>query len=188
MEQRINLQPIPYYRRKDTQYLAVVFALALVLLLVAEFSSFGVGAYYVYDKPISDVVANTSHNATTSGIQVTAVSLQNGSKRSVYVDPQINSDSNGNLLISTGSGYLIGTAITNSSGDMSHFFLVDQSTLGKISADGQQPHEVWVVGINSSGSKATPDFVQMTSDSKENYSEASRGTGITLFATLITFG
>ena len=85
-----------------------------------------------------------------SGIQVTAVSLQNGSKRIVYVDPQINSDSNGNLLISTGSGHLIGTAITNSSGDISHFFFVNQSTLDKISTDDQQVHEVWVVGINSS--------------------------------------
>ena len=182
------MQPIPFYRRKDTQYLALVFAVALVVLLVAEYSSFGVGAYFVYDKPISNVVATTSHNATATGIQVHVVALQNASKRFVYVDPQINSDASGNLLISTSSGYNIGSAVTDSSGELAHFFPVNRSTLDRIAADGQQVHEVWVVGINSSGSKASPDFVQMTADSKQNYSEASRGTGITLFATLLTFG
>ena len=46
---------------------------------------------------------------------------------------------------------------------------------------------MWIIGINSSGARAATNLVSTTSDTEENYSAASRGTGITLFATLFTF-
>jgi hypothetical protein len=174
-------------KRKNYQILALLFGAALILLLLAEFSSFGIGAYFVFDKPISNVVAVTSPNPNGASLQVKAVSLTNASKRSVWVDPQIESDANGNLLVATGTGFLIATVVTNSTGGISRTFNINQSTLNGIDHDGTQVHEVWIIGINSSGSRSATNLVSTTSDSEENYSAASRGSGITLFATLFTF-
>ena len=180
------MQPGPRYYRKNNQFLAVLFALALIVLLIAEFSSFGIGAYFVFNKPISDVVAVTSPGPGGASLQVTAVGLDNSAKRSVWIDPQVESDANGNLLANISSGFLLASVMTNSSGAIDRTFALNQSTLNRIQIDGAPVHEVWIVGINSSSAKAPANFVGTTSDTEENYSSASRGSGITLFATLFT--
>ncbi|MDA4129326.1 MAG: CPBP family intramembrane metalloprotease [Thaumarchaeota archaeon] len=181
------MQSNPYKYRRKVQYVAIVFAAALIILLIAEFASFGVGAYYVYNKPISNVQAITSRNATGTILHVTAISLKNISQRSVWIDPQIQSDVNGNLLVNRATGFPIAGITTNSSGGISKSFRLNQSTLNGIQSDGQTIHEVWLIGTNATGSKGSSDLVQITSDSEENYSVSSPVEKITLFATLITF-
>ncbi|MDA4111497.1 MAG: CPBP family intramembrane metalloprotease [Thaumarchaeota archaeon] len=180
------MQSTPFYYRKRNQYLAVIFALALILLLIAEFSSFGVGAYYVFDKPISNVVAITSHNSTGTSLEITAVGLDNKSGRSIWIDPQISYDANGSAFVNASSGFLIGSTVSNSSGIISGSFPISATTLSRIESDGENVHTVWVIGTTQVHSQFSPVFKGTTADSRQNYSAATMGSGITFFITLIT--
>ena len=53
------LQNPGYLQHKVHHYLALVFAVLLLLLTVTAFTSFAIGAYLVYNRPISNVIANT---------------------------------------------------------------------------------------------------------------------------------
>jgi len=175
------------YFGKKRSYAGIIFSMALIILLFAEFSSFAVGAYYVYNSPISFVVAETSHSASGATLLVNATGLQNSSKRTVWIDPEVSTDANQTPYINTDSGVVIGNATTNSTGDISTSFKLDSASLSKIESDGQEVHEVWVVGLTSNYSGTSPSYKGITSDSEQNYSVETRGAGVTFFVTLITF-
>ncbi len=175
------------YFGKKHSYAGIIFSIALILLLAAEFSSFAVGAYYVYNSPISFVIAETLHSTTETTLLVNATGLQSSTNRTVWIDPEVSVDANQTPYINTDSGVVIGNVTTNSTGDISTSFRIDSSSLSKIESDGQSVHEVWVVGLTSNYSGASPSYKGITSDSEQNYSAETRGAGVTFFVTLITF-
>lgn len=178
------LNPL-YSSNKRSHYPAIIFALLLSVLIVAAFISFGLGAYFVYDRPISDVVATTTHNGSQTFLSINASGLNGNSVRTVWVDPQITYDANGGAIINTSSGYKIGNATSNGQGDLSTTLQITQSSLEQISSDGQSVHSIWIVGISQS--QTGSQFVSLSSDSEHNYTSSSMGSGITLFVTLLTF-
>jgi len=160
----------------------LILGIAFLILLAAEFSSFAIGAYYVYDKPTSDVVAETLHTASGAILEVNATGLDNASRRTIWVDPNVTTNDTGSQFIDLHSGFVIGNVTANSSGDISNRIPIDASTLAKIQSDGQSVHTVWVIGIQSA--QATSH--QLTSDSEQNYSASTESSGIILFVTLVT--
>jgi hypothetical protein len=132
-------------------------------------------------------VAITSHNSTGTTIKLTALGLDNASKRSVWIDPQIEADANGSTYVNASSGFLIANAMTNSSGEISGTFPMNGSTLSKIQSDGQEVHSVWIIGTTQAHPQFSADFRETTQDSRQNYSASSLGSGLTFFVTLITF-
>lgn len=178
-----------YFKEKKS-YAGLVFSIALLILLVAEFASFAVGAYYVYDQPTSNVVAVTTPSGAAGAIvEVNATSLQNKTSRTIWLDPDISTNDNGSQFAETGTGFILGNATTNSSGDISANYTIDSSTLSKIESDGQKVHTLWVVGFASPSSSLTSsgNTIALTNDSEQNYSAFTQGSGIILFVTLITF-
>jgi hypothetical protein len=167
------------FRKKH--YVAIGFAVALVVLMVAEFSSFAVGAYFVYDVPISNVVAETAHSGSSTSLVVQATGLTKNSTRTIWVDPEISYYSNGSPVINPNSGFKIENVKTSPNGTIFANYSIPASTLQEIEADGQSIHAVWIVGLNSSLS------FQLTSDSEQNYTTATTGDGIIFFFLLITF-
>ena len=154
------------------------------MLLVAEFASFAVGAYYVYDQPLSNVIAVTNHKPSGAVLEVNATALDNSSKRIVWLDPDISTNATGTSFVQLGSGVLLGNVTTNSTGGVSASFKLDSTMLASLESDGQSVHEVWVLGLVSSSSGLSREI---TSDSEQNYTASSQGSGIILFATLLTF-
>jgi len=177
-----------YFKEKKS-YAGLIFSIALLVLLVAEFASFAVGAYYVYDHPTSNVVALTTASGTGAIVQVNATSLQNKTTRTVWLDPSISTEDNGTQYVETGTGFILGNATSNSSGDISANYTLDSSTLSKIESNGQKVHTVWVVGFVSPSSSMTSsgNMLELTNDSEQNYSAFTQGSGIILFVTLLTF-
>ena len=166
-----------------TSFVGAIIAVALLVLLVAEFSSFALGAYYVYDEPTSDVVSPTLHTSSGVVLEVSAFGLNNNTKRTLWIDPNISINDSGDEFIDPSSGFIVGNVTTNSSGDAIKNFTLDQSILSKIQSDGQAVHTVWIVGIQNS----TANLHELTSDSEQNYTVDTQESGIILFATLITF-
>jgi len=175
------------YLRRKRSYAGIIFSIALIVLLGGEFSSFAFGAYYVYNNPISYVVAETTHSTSGTTLLVNATGLQNSTRRIVWIDPEVSVDSNQTAYINTDSGVKIGNVTANSNGDISASFSIDSSSLSRIESDGESVHEVWVVGLTSNYSGASPSYKGITSDTEQNYSALTRGAGVTFFVTLITF-
>ncbi|MDG6996509.1 MAG: CPBP family intramembrane metalloprotease [Nitrososphaerota archaeon] len=181
------MQNSGYLPHKAHHYLALVFAVLLLLLTVTAFTSFAIGAYLVYNRPISNVIANTQTVGGQTVLHVDAVGLNGSSSRIIWIDPQVTYDASGNRLINVSSGIRIANTTTDSSGDIAGNFTIQSSVLQQIAADGQQVHSVWVIGLNQSSTVPTSQYVYLTYDSEQNYTAASRGSGITFFVTLFTF-
>jgi Type II CAAX prenyl endopeptidase Rce1-like len=165
-----------------TSYAGLILSVALLVLLAAEFSSFALGAYFVYDKPTSNVIAVTSHNSSGAALIVNATGLQNSTKRSVWIDPDISVNDNNTAYLNPNSGLLVGNVTTNSSGGISMSFQIDPGDLSRIQSDGQSVHTVWVLGEKSSSGSS----FELTNDSEQNYTASTQGSGLIFFVTLIT--
>lgn len=166
-------------------YLALVFAVLLLIMTFAAFTSFAIGSYFVYDSSISNVVANTLSVNGQTVLSVNAVGLNSSATRIVWIDPQMTYDAAGNPVINTSSGFRIGTASSDGSGNLVANFTIPQSTLNDIANDGSSVHTVWVLGLNQSSTSG--QYASLTYDSEQNYTTATRGGGITFFVTLYTF-
>lgn len=160
----------------------MIFAIGLLILLVAEFSSFAIGAYFVYDKPVSNVVAVTTTGSSGSDLTVNATGLDNSTSRTIWIDPSISTDDNGTSYVDPNSGYIIANVTTNSSGGISQSFPISSSTLSAIQSDGQSVHNVWIIGEGA----ASGNLRELSTDSEQNFTASSQGSGIIFFVTLIT--
>lgn len=158
----------------------------LLVLTVVAFTSFSVGAYMVYDRQISNVVAETQVVDGNTILQINAIGLNASSVRTVWVDPQISYDAAGNPQVNVSSGVKIANATTDYSGSLLGNYTIPNNQLQQIIGDGQQVHSVWVIGLNNTSTGAS-QIVPLTYDSEQNYTTATRGTGITFFITLYTF-
>ncbi len=163
--------------------MGLILAVAFLVLLAAEFSSFALGAYYVYDKPTSDVVAETLHTSSGVTLEVSASGLVSDSKRTVWIDPNISANDSGDEFIVPSSGFVVANVTADSSGDVSKNFSIGPNTLSQIQSDGQSIHTVWLIGIQSSSGS----LHELTSDSEQNYTASTQESGIIFFVTLITF-
>ncbi len=167
---------------------ALVFAIALIVMVGFEFLSFAVGAYIVYNQPVSNVVAETFHSNGQSFLIVSANSLQNNSARTVWVDPTFSHDSNGYLAVNPNSGYKIENASTDDAGNLVGNFTLSTGDLNGVSSDGQTVHSVWIIGLGSkTWDQSGQQIFLLTSDSERNYSSASQSQGVVLFVTLLSF-
>ena len=167
--------------------MAVIVAILFIVLLLFEFASFALGAYFVYNTNMSFVVADTTHIGSNAYLNITATNLTSNSTRIIWVDPAIAYSSNGSTYLDVNSGFMLGNASTGTNGTVSGLFEIPPAILGQLQSDGQKVHSVWVAGIGSSQLSGQPGYVALSSDSEENYTTSYLGSGITLFATLITF-
>jgi hypothetical protein len=170
--------------------LPVVFAAILFILVAAAFASFAWGAYLVFNHPVSNVVAITDSSSSKKTLVVSASGLSNSTERTVWIDPQIVYDSNGNPTgVVSGSGYLVGNTTTDVNGDIFENFSLSLAGLSNISNDGRTQHSVWIIGVTgpSGSTLGTQQVLAITPDSEQNYSASSMGHGIILFALLYTF-
>jgi FlaG/FlaF family flagellin (archaellin) len=168
--------------KKKTSFVGLILGIAFLVLLAAEFASFALGAYYVYDKPTSNVVAETLQTSSGTILEVNATGLDNASSRTIWIDPNVSGNSTGSQFIDLHSGFIVTNVTASSSGNISKRVPIDSSTLAKIQSDGQSVHTVWIIGIQP----ASGNLHELTSDSEQNYSASTRGSGIILFVTLIT--
>jgi len=159
----------------------------VLTVVIVLFLTLPIGAYFVYDGQISNVVANTYHSASAGSIlSVSAVGLYDNEIRTVWIDPQINVISGSTLGVDPQSGVEIGTVKTDGNGTISMSnFTISQSVLSEIADDGNSVHSVWIIGLNGTASGST--LVPITSDSEQNYTVATEGSGLTFFVTLFTF-
>ena len=171
------------YFTKKTSYAAVILGVALLILLAAEFSSFAVGAYFVYDKPASNVVAVTVRDSTGANLQVNASALKNSTERTVWIDPNVSINGNNSEFVDPNSGIVIGNVTTGSDGRISTSLHIDSSTLARIEGDGQSVHTVWIVGEKTTSGNPR----ELSDDSEQNYTAATQGSGLIFFVTLLTF-
>lgn len=167
--------------------MAILLALALIVLLLFEFASFAVGAYFVYNQPVSNVVADTTLRGSNAFLTINASGLTVGASRIIWIDPTITYDSSGNAYANVNSGYKIANASTGSGGSVGGTYPITGGTLQQIENDGQKVHTVWVAGVGQTQLPGSPQYLSLTPDSEQNYTAASLGYGITLFVTLITF-
>jgi hypothetical protein len=165
----------------------MVLAIALMVLVLFEFASFAIGAYYVYDQNVSYVSAQTTTSGQNTYLNVTASGLANSTSRTVWIDPSIAYDSSGNAYANVDSGFIIANVTTGADGTVSGAYLIPNGTLRQIETDGQKVHYVWIAGIGQSQLQGRPGYLNLSVDSSQNYTTATTGAGITLFATLFTF-
>ncbi len=176
----------PQYRG-SRHIMALAFAAMLLVLIIISFLTFSYGAYMVFNQPISNVVSETGLTRTGSHyLYVYGTGFQSDSQKVIWVDPQFSPTNSS--LINPNSGTIIGYAATNASGFINQNFTLPVAKLQQISGDGQQVHYVWVIGNQTKITNPTDQYSQViTIDSQENYTASTRGSGIILFATLITF-
>lgn len=167
--------------------MAILLAIALIILLLFEFASFAVGAYFVYNQPISNVVVETNYSGSNAFLNVSASGLTSGTSRIIWIDPTVTYDSSGNAFVDVNSGFKITNVTTSSSGNLTGNYQIPRGTLVQIESDGQRVHTVWVAGVGQTQLPGAPQYVGLTSDSEQNYTASTLGHGITLFVTLITF-
>lgn len=172
---------------RNRHYGAVAIAIAFILLLLFEFSSFAIGAYFVYDTNMSFVVASTTYTGSNAYLNISAYGFTTNTSRTVWVDPNIRYTSSGAPYLNIDSGYAIANVSTGSNGVLNGTFEIPTSVLKQIESDGQQVHTVWITGLQGSNLPGQPSFQAMTSDSRENYTISTMRYGVTLFATLLTF-
>jgi hypothetical protein len=165
----------------------MVLAIALIVLVLFEFASFAIGAYYVYDQNVSYVSAQTTTSNQNTYLNITATGLTNNTSRTIWIDPSIAYDSSGNAYANVNSGYRIANVTTSPDGTVSGMYLISSGTLQQIESDGQKIHYVWIAGIGQTQLQGQPGYLNLSSDSSQNYTTATTGAGITLFATLFTF-
>ncbi len=157
------------------------------MLLLFEFASFAVGAYFVYNQPVSNVVADTTYSGSNAFLNINASGLTAGTSRIIWIDPTITYDSSGNPFVNVNSGFKIANVTTGSSGSVDGNYQIPSGTLQQIENDGQKVHTVWIAGVVQTQLPGSPQYLSLTSDSEQNYTAATLGYGVTLFVTLITF-
>ena len=167
--------------------MAILLAMVLIILLLFEFASFAVGAYFVYNQPVSNVVAETNYSGSNAFLNISASGLSASTSRIIWIDPTIAYDSSGNAYVNVNSGFKITNVTTSSDGSVPGNYQIPSGTLAQIQNDGQKVHTVWVAGVGQIQLPGAPQYLSLTSDSEQNYSAATMGDGITLFVTLITF-
>lgn len=172
---------------RQTHYLALVLGIFLVVLIAMAFVTFAFGAYAVFDQPNSNVVAETVKTSSGATLIIQGANFQNNSLREVWIDPQISVDDSGNpTSLYVGSAWnWIGNVTTDAYGNVNASINIPESILNKIQTDGQNPHEVWIVGATSVLGNGSSTFLNLTTDSQENYTAASTGQGIYFFVMLI---
>lgn len=170
-----------------THYFAIGFAISLLILAAVLFSTFAFGAYMVFNAPTSNVIAATKTSANgTSYLTVNATSLNDSSSAVIWMDPNVNFGSDGYpSSIYQNSGVKIGSASTDSRGNLYAVLPLTGNTLQKISNDGLSIHYLWILIINDSST--SQNQLPVSPFSAENYSTATERTGITFFVTLYTF-
>ncbi|HZW58522.1 MAG TPA: CPBP family glutamic-type intramembrane protease [Nitrososphaerales archaeon] len=178
--------------RRETHWVAVLYAIVLVLLAVLLFVTFGLGAYYVYNSPVSNVVATTyAGNSQNAFVEVRATGLSGASQRQIWIDPQVNYDANGNpQSFIPSSGIFIANTNSDPNGNVAGNFSISNANLKLISNNGKSVHSLWVVGFsgqNQNFSVSTSSPISITADSEKNYSASTQLTGLTFFVTLATF-
>jgi hypothetical protein len=161
--------------RKGNHVLALIFGAMLVVLVVISFLTFAYGAYMVFNEPISDVVVQ-SGNTGAGGhyFYIFATGFQNDSQRTIWVDPQFSPTNSS--LINPQSGTIVGYIATDSSGSINQNLSITNRQWQQIVTDGQKIQN------------PTDQYSQTISfDSQVNYTVATTGSGVILFATLLTF-
>lgn len=172
---------VPIFRRKK-HYAALSVAAILSVLLIFEAASFGLSAYYVFNEPISNVVAETTHGGSNTYLNVTATGLNGDSVKTIWIDPVTALGTNGQILVQPNSGFKIANATPTPNGTLNSVFPLSKSLLTQIASDGKTVHEVWIIRTNASVSNTG---YQSTSFAAKNYSSATQGDGIILFVTLL---
>jgi len=167
--------------------MAILLAIALIILLLFEFASFAVGAYFVYNQPISNVVADTNYSGSNAFLNISASGLTSGTSRIIWIDPSVTYDSSGNAFVDVNSGFKMTNVTISSGGNITGNYHIPSGTLVQIESDGQKVHTVWVAGVGQTQLQGAPQYFGLTSDSEQNYTASTLGHGITLFVTLITF-
>ncbi|MDG6923539.1 MAG: CPBP family intramembrane metalloprotease [Nitrososphaerota archaeon] len=178
---------MPSSNRQNRHYLAMLLAMALIILLLFEFASFALGAYFVYNQPTSNVVALTEHSGSSTFLNLNASQLTPNSPRTIWIDPSVTYDSAGNAFILANSGFLIANVTTDNQGAIAGNYRISSSVLQQIAVDGQSVHAVWVAGIGGDHLPGSTQYMSLTSDSTQNYTSATVGRGVILFVTVLTF-
>ncbi len=175
------MQAAAGYPRKG-HLLAVLFGVMLVILLIMGFVTFAYGTYMVFNQPISDVVADTIHLSNGNVVlELDGSGFNANATRQVWIDPRF---SNNSTKIDPNFCCLIGTVQTDTHGNVAlQNLTISSSQLGTVESDGQTPHGVWIMGVNQPAPGQNVTFF----DAQQNYTAATTGSGIILFATLITF-
>ena len=92
--------------------------MGLIILLLFEFASFAVGAYFVYNQPVSNVVAETNYNGSNAFLNISASGLSASTSRIIWIDPTITYDSSGNAFVNVNSGFKITNVTISSDGSV----------------------------------------------------------------------
>lgn len=168
-------------------YPALALVVALIVLVLLEFASFAIGAYLVYNQNVSYVVAQTNNSNDTTYLNVSAYGLENSSARSIWIDPSVTYDAAGNAYAKVNSGFVITNVTTSTNGTLNGVYSIPSSTLQQIQNDSHKVHTVWVAGIGQGQLSGHPGYLELSPDSRQNYTIATQGYGIALFATLYVF-
>jgi Type II CAAX prenyl endopeptidase Rce1-like len=160
-----------------THYLALIFAIILIVLIALTFITFGFGAYMVFNHPNSYVVAKTTKTTSGAILQVQASNLENNTQRTVWIDPQF-STVNSTLLVQN-SGFPIANVTTNSAGNIFVNLTLSNTTLHDINTDDQSPHSVWIVGVSGVVTYQSGTFLNTTTDTEVNYTASTLGSPYT---------
>jgi hypothetical protein len=163
-----------FARLGKNHFLAVIFAIILILLIALTFVTFPFGAYTVFDHPNSGVVVDTIHTGNGALLSIAATGFQNNTLRTVWIDPQFSP--NNPSLLNASSGLNITDVRTDASGNIFQNVRISNIQLGKIASDGLVPHEVWIIGVSSLVVISSGTFINTTSDSKDNYTSLTMGS------------
>src|SRR5487761_623031 len=173
-------------RTRKNHLLALIFAVILIVLIALTFITFSFGAYSIFNHPNSYVVAKTTSANAGASLSIAASGFDNNSLRTVWIDPQFSSSNP--FLLNESSGFNVTVIRTDSAGDINQNVSISNLQLQSIRSDGQNPHEIWIIGVSSLVS-SSGTFVNITSDSKENYTASSMGsTDTTNFFWISIFG
>ncbi len=176
-----------YAHGKQSHLSALLFGVAVLILVAILFSTFAIGAYLFFDAPTSNVIAITQRSQSASYLVVNATSLDSNVSAILWMDPSVNYDANGYpASVDANSGFRIADTSTNSNGKLNGAFPISESLLGKIAADGVSVHSLWVILPNRSDS-AGAQLMAISPYSEQNFSTATQRNAITLFVTLYTF-
>jgi hypothetical protein len=155
-------------------FLALMFGVLLLVLIALTFVTFAFGAYTVFDHPNSDLVAQTIDTRQGATLSISASGFQNNSLRTIWIDPQFSS-SNPSLLIE-GSGFNLTSIRTDGGGNIEQNVTISYSQLRQIDSDGASSHKVWIIGVSNTVITSSGTFLNLTNDSKDNYTASTMGS------------
>ncbi len=168
--------------------IAVLFVALLLIMIVVAFYSFAVGAFIVFNRPLSNVVAQTTDSNGQTILTVNASSLYPNKERTIWIDPQLTSISNGTGTgIIASSGYQVANVTTDDSGSVLGSFVLSPNKLAQLESNGNAIHTVWIVGNSGALYNSSGTFWNLTADTEINYTVATQADGLILFASLFEF-